>query len=106
MDESKVFVLMEKMQKQLIYLEKKIDILINQSGGKPSRERYSPRPPQSFGRPARPSRPGNFRNKREPQKSESEGYFRNKFGGKKSGFGSQKRSGPKRKSFAAKRKSQ
>lgn len=52
-----VVALLEKMQQQLVYLEKKIDTLIQSSQQKPAfeRERSFSKPPfRSFGRPHRP----------------------------------------------------
>jgi len=46
--------LIKRMQMQLLFLEKKIDILINQSSGKPSRDKHFSKPARSFDRPNRP----------------------------------------------------
>lgn len=59
--ESDVLVLIKKMQQQLTYLEKKIDILINQSQEKPFREKHFSKPFRSF---SRPDRPGRYSDKR------------------------------------------
>jgi len=53
--ESDVLVLIKKMHQQLTFLEKKIDILINQSQEKPFREKFFSKPPRTFDRPYRPS---------------------------------------------------
>ncbi|MBU1124777.1 MAG: hypothetical protein KKC84_02015 [Candidatus Omnitrophica bacterium] len=53
--EQSVFALIKKMQQQLVFLEKKIDILIEQSQGKPFREKQFSRPFRSYGRPYRNS---------------------------------------------------
>lgn len=45
-----VAALINKMQKQLVFLEKKIDILISQSQERPSRERNFSKPFRSFDR--------------------------------------------------------
>lgn len=48
--EPDVAVLIKKIQQQLIFLEKKIDILINQSQGTPPREKHFSKPYRSFDR--------------------------------------------------------
>ncbi len=48
--EPDVVALIKRMQQQLAFLEKKIDILISQSQVAPSRERHFSKPYQSFGR--------------------------------------------------------
>ena len=60
-DETNVLVLIKKMQQQLIFLEKKIDILINQSQERPSREKTFSKPFRSF---ERSYRPGHYRDKK------------------------------------------
>lgn len=53
-----------KMQQQLVFLEKKIDTLINRPSEKPFNAEHSPRPFQHFGNSQRPSeanRDTNFR---------------------------------------------
>jgi len=52
--EPDVAALIKKMQQQLVFLEKKIDILINQSSRRPFSEKHFSRPSRSFGRPHRP----------------------------------------------------
>ena len=54
-DEQGVAALISKMQKQLVSLERKIDLLINQSSGRPSVGARFSRPFRSFDRPHRPS---------------------------------------------------
>jgi len=50
-----LLVIIRKMQQQLLFLEKKIDILINnQSQSKPSVERHFSKPFRSYERPYRP----------------------------------------------------
>jgi hypothetical protein len=51
--EADVVVLIKRMQQQLIFLEKKIDILISQSQAAPSGEKHFSRPYRSFDRPQR-----------------------------------------------------
>ncbi len=46
--------LIKKMQQQLVFLEKKIDILIDQSSRRPFSEKHFSKPSRSFGRPYRP----------------------------------------------------
>ena len=53
-DEQDVAALIKKMQQQLVFLEKKIDILIEQSSRRPFNERHFSKPSRSFGRPHRP----------------------------------------------------
>jgi hypothetical protein len=53
--EQELLVLIKKMQQQLLFLEKKIDILINnQSQARPTGERQFSKPYRSFERPYRP----------------------------------------------------
>ena len=52
---TEVMVLLQRMQQQLTYLEKKIDTLIQQAQPRPfGRERISPGPYRPFNRPNRP----------------------------------------------------
>ena len=46
--EPDVVALIKKIQQQLVFLEKKIDILINQSQGASSKERFFSKPYRSF----------------------------------------------------------
>lgn len=81
--EADVFALLKKMQQQLVYLEKKIDTLINQSHEKPNqgkgyqdrpyREKRFPKPAYSSGRP---QRSGYYRGDREQEEGSGEGGFR------------------------------
>lgn len=52
-EEQDIAVLIKKMQQQLVFLEKKIDILINQSQTRPSGDKNFSRPSRPFGRPHR-----------------------------------------------------
>ncbi len=63
-DEQDMAVLMNKMQEQLVSLEKKIDALISQSSKKPAEEKHFSKPFQRFDRPRhhdRGDRDNNFR---------------------------------------------
>ncbi len=53
-DEQDVVALIRKIQQQLVFLEKKIDILIEQSSRRPFSEKHFSKPSRSFGRPHRP----------------------------------------------------
>ena len=53
-DEQDVVALIKKMQQQLVSLEKKIDILIDQSSRRPFSEKHFSKPSRPFGRPHRP----------------------------------------------------
>jgi len=53
--EQDVIALIKRMQQQLAFLEKKIDILINQTQARPFSERHFPKPFRSSGRPHRHS---------------------------------------------------
>lgn len=55
--ESDVLGLIRKMHQQLVFLEKKIDILISHSQEKPFREKPFSKPFRSFGRPYRTGYP-------------------------------------------------
>jgi len=70
--------LLKKMQQQLLFLEKKIDILINQSQEKPFREKLSPKRPfrkRPFSKPLRSfghsHRQGKEEHERSPRKKDS-----------------------------------
>lgn len=54
-DEQNVVALIKKMQQQLVFLERKIDTLINQSQARPFREKQFSKPFRSFGHPHRSS---------------------------------------------------
>ena len=69
---SDVLVLIKKMHQQLVFLEKKIDILISQSQEKPFREKRFLKPFRSFGRPYRP---GHFHDKRDQSEGLRERSF-------------------------------
>ena len=49
--EQDVVALIKKMQQQLVFLEKKIDILISQSKARPFSEKHFSKPFRSFGNP-------------------------------------------------------
>ncbi len=53
-DEQNVVALIKQLQKQLVFLEKKIDILIEKSAQRPSGDRPFSRPFRSFDRTPRP----------------------------------------------------
>ncbi|MFA5038636.1 MAG: hypothetical protein WC732_03040 [Candidatus Omnitrophota bacterium] len=83
--EPDVAALIRKIQQQLTFLEKKIDILINQSQAEPSREKYFSKPYRPFDRPARHGKaegregyrergPGQGRNYEKPQGGENRGF--------------------------------
>jgi hypothetical protein len=88
--EPDVVVLIKKMQQQLIFLEKKIDILINQSQGAPPREKYFSKPYRSFdrshryGKGERDSSPG----ERGPAQGRT---FEKRHGEESRGFGPKKK---------------
>lgn len=50
-NEQDLVVLIKRIQQQLVFLEKKIDILIGQSQARPSSERHFKKPFRSFSRP-------------------------------------------------------
>ena len=89
--ESDVLVLVKKMLEQMVYLEKKIDILISQSQDRPSRGRFSSKPSRPFGRPFRGG--GQFRGKRDQgddlgeRGSHSGHHFKKRQDGEGRGFG-------------------
>lgn len=58
-----VVFLIKKIQEQLVFLEKKIDLLIKQSQGAPPREKFFPKPYRSFDRPHRQDK-GEFGHKK------------------------------------------
>ncbi|MFH1691683.1 MAG: hypothetical protein ABIC68_03815 [Candidatus Omnitrophota bacterium] len=49
-----VVALIKRMQQQLLFLEKKIDILISQTESRPAGDRHFSKSQRSFGRPHRP----------------------------------------------------
>jgi len=53
-DEQNLMAVIKRMQQQLVFLEKKIDILIDQSSRKSFSENRFSKPSRSFGRPHRP----------------------------------------------------
>jgi hypothetical protein len=52
-DEQDAVILIKKMQQQLVFLEKKIDILIEQSSRRPFSGKHFSKPSRPFGRPYR-----------------------------------------------------
>jgi hypothetical protein len=72
--ETDIVVLIKKMQQQLTFLEKKIDILVSQSQEKPLKERHFSRPSRPFDRPYRPG--GHYPDKREHGEGSRERSFR------------------------------
>lgn len=59
-NEPDVVALLKKIQQQLVFLEKKVDSLLNQSGDRPPRDRGFSKPPfRSFGHSHRPNNDGN-----------------------------------------------
>jgi len=88
--EPDILFLIKRMNQKLDFLERKIDILVKQAQERPSREKYSSRPPRSFDRPARPG--GNFRDKRGPGEDSRER-------GSYSGYNSERRPRDEKKGF-------
>ena len=72
--ETDVVVLIKKMQQQLAFLEKKIDLLVSQSQEKPFREKSFSRPSRPFDRPYRPG--GHYPDKRDHGEGSRERSFR------------------------------
>ena len=95
--EQDVAAVIKKIQQQLASLEKKIDILINQSLGKPSGERHFSKPFRSFGRPHR-SFDGGHGNTSGGKSFDGERHFEKRHGGENRGFD------PTKKPFYHKRK--
>ena|SRR3989338_1326163 len=92
--ESDVLVLIKRMHQQLIFLEKKIDMLINKSQEKPFREKHFSKPFRSF---SRPYRPGQHHDKQdrgedfEERGSRSGHHFEKHRGNEDQGFGGPKK---------------
>ena len=82
--EQDVVVLIKKMQQQLTFLEKKIDILISQSQAKSFGEKHFSKPFRSFDRPHR--RPGREHGYASAEKSFDRGEESRGFGQKKRPF--------------------
>jgi hypothetical protein len=81
--------LLKKMQQQLAFLEKKIDILINQSSGRPFREKKFSRPFRSFGKQNRYDRE---RDTATGEKSfDRGGHFEKRHGEENREFGQQRK---------------
>ena len=93
--EPDVLVLIKKMHQQLVFLEKKIDILISQSQEKPFREKHFSKPFRSSSRSYHPG--GHYRDKRDQgedfrEKSSRPGHhFEKHQGGENRGFGGPKK---------------
>ncbi len=92
--ESDVLVLIKKMHQQLVFLEKKIDVLISQSQEKPFREKHFSKPFRTFDRPNRPSR---YRDKRDQGEDSTEKSFH-------SGHHFEKRQGDENREFGGPKK--
>ena len=87
--EQDVVVLIKKMQQQLVFLEKKIDILISQSQAKSFGEKHFSKPFRSFDRPHR--RPGREYDHGSGEKSfDRERHFEKRHGEENRGFGQKK----------------
>jgi len=95
--EQNVAAVIKKIQQQLASLEKKIDILINQSSSRPSGERHFSKPFQSFGRPHR-SFDGGHGNTSGGKSFDRERHFEKRHGSENRGFD------PTKKPFYHKRK--
>ncbi len=90
-NESDIYVLIKKIQQQLVFLEKKIDVLISQSQEKPFREKHFSKPFRSFDRSRRSDREkgGSFGEKNFPQgRSYEKPYHKENrdFGSKKKSY--------------------
>ncbi|MFH0876705.1 MAG: hypothetical protein V1863_00590 [Candidatus Omnitrophota bacterium] len=103
--EPDVAALIKKMHQQLIFLEKKIDILINQSQGASPREKYFSKPYRSFDRSGRHDKAE--RDGRPGEKGPDQGRnFEKRHGEKNRGFdyGEKRKFDPKKKPFYYRRK--
>jgi hypothetical protein len=88
-DGEDVVTLIKKMQQQLVFLEKKIDILVNQSSSRPFRERKFSKPFRSFGQHHGSDRE---RNNASGEKSFDRGrHFEKRHGEENREFGPQRR---------------
>ena len=83
--EQDVAAVIKKIQQQLVSLEKKIDILINQSSGRPSGERHFSKSFRSFDRPHR-SFDGGHGNTSGGKSFDGERHFEKRHGGENRGF--------------------
>jgi hypothetical protein len=93
--EPDVVSLLLKMQQQLLYLERKIDTLINtQSSSRPA-ERFSERRERSFDKPYRP-----FTGKPKFYSDKKQG---SSFGGEKKSYGEKREYGDKKREFSGKK---
>ncbi|MDP1854128.1 MAG: hypothetical protein Q8L26_08030 [Candidatus Omnitrophota bacterium] len=88
--EQDVMALVKKMQQQLISLEKKIDILINQSQDRPFRQKPFSKPFRSFGHHRRPER--EHGDASEGKSFDRARHFEKRPYGEKRGFGYKKES--------------
>ena len=87
--ETDTVVLIKRLQQQVAFLEKKIDILINQSQGESSREKYFSKPYRSFDRSHRHNKGG--RDSSHAERGFDQGRRFGKPGGEQSrGFGQKK----------------
>ncbi len=94
-DEQDVVALIKKMQQQLVFLEKKIDILISQSQARPSGEKYFPKSFRPFGHPHRSYDKGRDNASRESDSGQGR-HFEKRFGGENRGFNQKKKPFPYR----------
>ena len=87
--EQDMVVLIKKMHQQLLFLEKKIDILINQSQARPFGEKHFSKPFRSFDRPHR--RPGREYGHGSAEKGlDRERHFEKRHGEESRGFAQKK----------------
>ena len=103
--EPEVVALIKKMHQQLIFLEKKIDLLITQSQGAPPREKYFSKPYRPFDRSHRYGK--GERDSRPREKGPDQGRnFEKRHGEENRGFGhgEKRRFDPKKKPFYYRRK--
>ena len=98
--EQDVIALVKKMQQQLVFLEKKIDILISQSQDRPFRQKPFSKPFRSFGYHRRPER--EHGNTYEEKRFDRPRHFEKRHGPEKRGFGHKKESydSPQESNFA------
>jgi Txe/YoeB family toxin of Txe-Axe toxin-antitoxin module len=102
-----VFSLLKRMQQQLLSLEKKIDILINQAHENPFREKRSPERSfreRSFSRPSRSFGHSHRYGKGEHEQSSKEKSSAQRRFSEQSGRNEERGFGPKRKLITYKRK--
>lgn len=87
--EQDVIALVKKMQQQLVFLEKKIDILISQSQDRPFRQKPFSRPFRPFGYHRRPER--EHENTSEEKRFDRPRHFEKRHGQDKRGFDQKKK---------------